>query len=58
MIDGKPVIGEPGLRTAFDATNVTIADAAVDDSPRIIARWIADHVSRMQLKESGFEVLN
>jgi cytosine/adenosine deaminase-related metal-dependent hydrolase len=56
MIDGKPVIGEPALRNAFDATNVGVADAAVDGSPRIIARWIADHVSRMQLRESGLEV--
>ena len=56
MIDGKPVTGEPSLRNAFEATSVAVSDAAVDGSPRLVARWIADHVARMQLQETGFEV--
>ena len=58
MIDGKPAIGEPILRNMFDATGVSTSDAALDGSPRIVARWIADHVSKMRLQESGFEVLH
>lgn len=56
MIDGKPAIGESNLRRVFDATNVNASSAALDGSPRIVARWIADHVSNMRLQEPGFEV--
>jgi cytosine/adenosine deaminase-related metal-dependent hydrolase len=56
MIDGRPAAGEPALRGAFDAARVPWTPASLDDSPRIVARWIADRVSRMQLQEPGFGV--
>lgn len=58
MVDGKPVIGEPALWKVFDAAVVNVADVTLDGSPRIIAKWIADHVSGMRLQENGFQVLH
>jgi cytosine/adenosine deaminase-related metal-dependent hydrolase len=56
MIDGKPCVAEPALAPAFLATGVPTMTARVDDTPRLVARWIGRHVSRMQLQEPGFEV--
>jgi len=56
MIDGRPAIGEPSMHKLFAAAGVSYADAAVDGSPRVLARWIADHVSRMRLQEPGLTV--
>ncbi len=56
MIDGKPGIAEPRLMETFDATGVPAMPAGVDGAPRLVARWIGRHVSRMRLQEPGFEV--
>jgi cytosine/adenosine deaminase-related metal-dependent hydrolase len=56
MIDGKPCVGEPALVSAFTAVGVPTMSARVDGAPRLVARWIGQHVSRMQLQEPGFEV--
>jgi cytosine/adenosine deaminase-related metal-dependent hydrolase len=56
MIDGKPGIAEPALKQTFDATGVPTMRARVDGAPRLVARWIGKHVSRMRLQEPGFEV--
>jgi cytosine/adenosine deaminase-related metal-dependent hydrolase len=56
MIDGKPAVSEPALQRAFDAARVLCSPASLDGSPRIVARWIADRVSRMRLHEPGFDV--
>jgi cytosine/adenosine deaminase-related metal-dependent hydrolase len=56
MIGGEPAIAEPSLARVFDANDVDSAPAIVDGSPRLLARWIARHVSNMQLTEPGFEV--
>lgn len=56
MIDGKPVVSEVDLRTAFDAAAVTPCDATLDGAPRVVARWIADRVRTMHLHEPGFQV--
>ena len=56
MIDGKPIVGEPALRKAFEATAVKPATASVDGTPRLVAAWIADRVSGMRLQEPGFEI--
>lgn len=56
MIDGKPCVAEAALAPAFIATGVPTMTASVDDTPRLVARWIGQHVSRMQLQEPGFEV--
>ncbi len=56
MIDGKPCVAEPGLAAAFLATGVPSMSARVDGAPRLVARWIGQHVSKMQLQEPGFEV--
>jgi cytosine/adenosine deaminase-related metal-dependent hydrolase len=56
MIDGRAVVAEPSLARVFDATGVAASPAALDGAPRLVARWIARHVSNMQLQEPGFEV--
>jgi cytosine/adenosine deaminase-related metal-dependent hydrolase len=58
MIDGKPCVAEPSLAPAFIATGVATMSARVDGTPRLVARWIGQHVSRMQLQEPGFEIFN
>ena len=56
MIDGMPAIGEPELTRAFHAAGVASRPARLDGAPRVVAKWIAARVSRMQLHEPGFEV--
>lgn len=56
MIDGEPGVGETSLIAVFKATGVEARPAQLDGSPRLVARWIARQVSRMQLQEPGFEV--
>lgn len=56
MIDGRPCVADPGLSDVFPATAVSASPATLDESPRLIARWIARHVSRMHLQEPGFQV--
>jgi cytosine/adenosine deaminase-related metal-dependent hydrolase len=56
MIDGRPAIGEPNMHRLFAAAGVSCADATVDGAPRVLARWIANHVSRMRLQEPGLTV--
>ena len=56
MIDGQPCVAEPALAPAFLATGVPTMSACVDGNARLVARWIGQHVSRMQLQEPGFEV--
>lgn len=56
MIDGKPCVAEPALAPAFIATGVPTMSARVDGNARLVARWIGQHVSKMQLQEPGFEV--
>ena len=58
MISGEPAIAEPSLGQVFDATNVDTSAALLDGAPRLVARWIGKRVSKMQLSEPGFEVLN
>ena len=57
MISGEPAIAEPALAPLFDAAGVDSSPALLDGSPRLVARWIARRVQRMQLQEPGFEVL-
>lgn len=56
MIDGKPCVAEPALASAFLATGVPTLPARLDGHARLVARWIGQHVSNMQLQEPGFEV--
>jgi cytosine/adenosine deaminase-related metal-dependent hydrolase len=56
MIDGKPCVAEAALAPAFIATGVPALTASIDDTPRLVARWIGQHVSRMRLQEPGFEI--
>jgi hypothetical protein len=56
MIDGEPRVADPSLARVFAATKTDAADASLDGAPRLIARWIARHVSRMSLQEPGFGV--
>ena len=56
LIDGKPLIGDLSMRAVFEAAAVGCRDAILDGTPRIVAKWIADHVSKMRLREPGFEV--
>ena len=56
MVGGEPGVAEPSLLALFKATGVDASPAELDGSPRVIARWVARHVSRMQLQEPGFEV--
>jgi len=56
MIDGKPCVAEPALAPAFLATGVPTMSARVDGNARLVSRWIGQHVSKMQLRERGFEV--
>jgi cytosine/adenosine deaminase-related metal-dependent hydrolase len=56
MVDGVPAIGEPELLPAFTAARVTVAGASVDGCSRVVAKWIASRVARMQLQEPGFGV--
>ncbi len=56
MIDGQPCVAEPALAPAFLATGVPTMSARVDGNARLVARWIGQHVSKMQLQEPGFEI--
>jgi cytosine/adenosine deaminase-related metal-dependent hydrolase len=56
MIDGMPAIGEPDFEPAFAAAGVAAMPARVDNSARVLAKWIGSRVPRMQLQEPGFEV--
>jgi cytosine/adenosine deaminase-related metal-dependent hydrolase len=56
MVDGQPGVSEPALARAFAAASVAFAPAMLDGSPRIVARWIARHVTQMHLQEPGFEI--
>ena len=56
MIGGEPAVAEPLLARVFDASGVDSSPAVLDGSPRLVARWIGRHVSRMRLQEPGFEV--
>jgi cytosine/adenosine deaminase-related metal-dependent hydrolase len=56
MIDGEPRVGDAAFAKAFAATHTDSSDAMLDGTPRLIASWIARHVSRMALQEPGFEV--
>ena len=56
MISGEPAVAEPAMQCAFDASGVDSSPALLDGSPRLVARWIGRHVSRMRLQEPGFEV--
>jgi cytosine/adenosine deaminase-related metal-dependent hydrolase len=58
MIGGEPAIAEPSLARVFDANDIGTSPAVLDGSPRLVARWIGRHVSKMQLSEPGFEVLH
>jgi cytosine/adenosine deaminase-related metal-dependent hydrolase len=58
MISGEPAVAEASLSSVFDATDVDTSAAMLDGSPRLVARWIAKHVTQMQLAEPGFEVLD
>lgn len=56
MVDGRACVGEPDLRNVFDATGVATLPATLDETPRLLARWIGKHVRHMQLQEPGFVV--
>ena len=58
MISGEPAVAEPSLAGVFEANDIEHSPALLDGSPRLVARWIARHVLKMQLAEPGFEVLN
>ena len=56
MIDGNPCVGEAMLKPAFDLIGVATLPATLDDTPRVMARWMARHVAGMTLQEPGFTV--
>ena len=58
MMSGEPAVAELPLASVFDASAVDTSAALLDGSPRLVARWIAKHVTKMRLSEPGFEVLN
>jgi cytosine/adenosine deaminase-related metal-dependent hydrolase len=58
MVDGQPLVADEAMDAAFDASGVVFERARVDDRPRLVARWIARKIERMQLGEPGLEVLH
>ena len=56
MVDGRASVGEPALQRVFDATGIPTMTAVLDETPRLVARWIGKHVAHMQLQEPGFTV--
>jgi hypothetical protein len=44
------------LSGVFAPAGVAARPASLDGQPRLVARWIAAQVARMQLQEPGFEV--
>ena len=56
MLDGRACVGEPDMRRVFEATGVPAMDAQMDETPRLLARWIGKHVRHMRLQEPGFAV--
>lgn len=58
MIDGMPCVSDASLARVFEAASVDHVPANLDGSPRVIAKWIGRHVSRMTLQEPGFEVVH
>lgn len=57
MVGGRPCVAEPSLSGVFAPAGVAARPASLDGEPRLVARWIAARVARMQLQEPGFEVL-
>jgi cytosine/adenosine deaminase-related metal-dependent hydrolase len=56
MVDGSPLVGEPAMARVFAAARTATMPATLDGAPRIVARWIGNHVAGMQITEAGFEV--
>lgn len=56
MMAGRPLVAERQFAKVFSALRESITAVRVDGSPRLMARWIADRASRMQLREPGLEV--
>ena len=44
------------MQRVFDATGISTMTAVLDETPRLVARWIGKHVSHMRLQEPGFTV--
>ena len=56
MVAGAPAVGVPELGDVFAASRTPAVDAAVDGSPRLVARWIGRRAARLSVGEPGFEV--
>jgi cytosine/adenosine deaminase-related metal-dependent hydrolase len=56
MIGGVPLVGGREMRPVFAARRQRHANATVDGAERLLASWIARHVSKMTLREPGLEV--
>jgi cytosine/adenosine deaminase-related metal-dependent hydrolase len=56
MLNGLPLVGDPGVREVFTATRQRHVPARLDGAPRLVAQWIARRVAAMRIREPGFEV--
>jgi cytosine/adenosine deaminase-related metal-dependent hydrolase len=53
MIDGTPLVADPALAGVFAARRAGFRRARVDGLPRLLARWIADRASALEVDEPG-----
>lgn len=56
MIEGVPLVADPGLACVFKARHESAASARVDGAERLMANWIARRASTLSLREPGLEV--
>jgi cytosine/adenosine deaminase-related metal-dependent hydrolase len=53
VLDGRPVVGDPGWRRAFDARGVPCSPACVDGREKVVARRLAADVRALPEPEEG-----
>jgi cytosine/adenosine deaminase-related metal-dependent hydrolase len=56
MIDGRPLMGDPGMLRLFEDARVATVSVTVDGRPKILAAAIADRTRRSAIHEPGLEV--
>lgn len=56
MIGGAPLFGDASLECVFTAARQPHAAVQLDGGTRLLARWIANRVKKMSIRERGLEV--
>ncbi len=56
VLRGTPMVGEPALRTAFDARRIHVRDIEVDGRASIVQAALASRIDRCLIREPGVSV--